>query len=435
MKTTLYTLLATATSAAVLVQAAIADIAVPATINYQGVLVDANGNRLPDGNTNVIFSVWDSVQTGNLIWGPVTNPVAVVRGSFNTLVGGPDSTTPTPRDFGSTLAAQAQVPNAPAFLQITLGGTSAQPRQQILSAPFAFVANAANTANSASTAKLANFATSAGQAAYATNAVLATNAIHATVADSATNAVTAQNAKALNGFGWDSLFFAGSPQPNGMNGVLLRDGSVGLSKLASPVLSSDAFGQYHFGNGSFLGPNQGGSIELGDNIAGHTPFIDFHFGSRPNQDFNVRLINDHDGTLTCTGTLICGGDVRINGSFFSKGFIVLSDRNAKHSFMSVKPASVLDKVLSLPISQWKYRSDDSGDQHIGPMAQDFHQAFALTADDTHISLLDLCGINLAAVQGLNQKVEQELANSRRENSELQERVAQLERLVKSLVKQ
>lgn len=435
MKTHLVNLFVATASTLVLAQEITAQIAVPATINYQGVLVDSNGNRLPDGNTNVIFSVWDSPQSGNLVWGPVTNAVAVVRGTFNTVVGGPDSTTPSPREFAATLLAQAQAPNSPAFLQITLGGTAAQPRQQILSAPFAFVANTANSANTALTARSADHATSADTSAFATNAGFATNALHATQSDSATSATTAQNAKTLNGFGWDSIFFGGSPQLNGMNGVLLRDGSVGLTKLASPVLSADAFGQYHFTGGAFLGPNQGGSIELGDNVGGHTPFIDFHLGSRPNQDFNVRLINDHDGGLTCTGTLFCGGDVRINGSFFSKGFIVLSDRHAKEAFTEVKPASVLEKVVSLPISQWKYLSDQTGDRHIGPMAQDFQQAFSLSADDTHISVVDLCGISLAAIQGLNQKLENQLAVSRTENAELRERLNRLEEVVKTLARQ
>jgi hypothetical protein len=435
MKKNLVNLFVSTASALVLSESITAQIAVPAAINYQGVLVDSNGSRLPDGNTNVIFSVWDSPQSGNLVWGPVTNPVAVVRGTFNTLVGGLDSTTPSPRDFAAALLAQAQAPNSPAFLQITLGDTSAQPRQQILSAPFAFVANTANSANTALTAKSADHAATADTSAFATNAGSATNALHATQADTATSAATAQNSKTLNGFGWESVFFGGAPQINGMNGVLLRDGSVGLSKLASKVLSSDAFGQYHFGSGGFLGPNQGGSIELGDTTAGNTPFIDFHLGGKAFQDFNVRLINDRDGGLSLKGSLFCTGDVKIDGSFFSRGLLILSDRRAKQGFTEIKPASVLEKLVSLPISQWMYQSDDSGDRHIGPMAQDFQQAFSLSADDTHISVVDLCGISFAAIQGLNQKLEHQLALSRTENTELKERLSRLEEVVKSLARQ
>ena len=41
------------------------------------------------------------------------------------------------------------------------------------------------------------------------------------------------------------------------------------------------------------------------------------------------------------------------------------------------------------------------------MAQDFHAAFGLNgADDKHISMVDEGGVALAAIQGLNQKVEE-----------------------------
>jgi hypothetical protein len=45
-------------------------------------------------------------------------------------------------------------------------------------------------------------------------------------------------------------------------------------------------------------------------------------------------------------------------------------------------------------------------RHIGPMAQDFHAAFGLDGtDDKHIATVDADGAALAAIQGLNAKVE------------------------------
>jgi hypothetical protein len=70
--------------------------------------------------------------------------------------------------------------------------------------------------------------------------------------------------------------------------------------------------------------------------------------------------------------------------------------------------TVLAKVAALPVSQWNYKTDSQEVQHIGPMAQDFHAAFGLDgADDKHISVVDEGGVALAAIQGLNQKLETE----------------------------
>ncbi|HEY0548440.1 MAG TPA: hypothetical protein VGF13_02495 [Verrucomicrobiae bacterium] len=46
-------------------------------------------------------------------------------------------------------------------------------------------------------------------------------------------------------------------------------------------------------------------------------------------------------------------------------------------------------------------------RHIGPMAQDFRSAFAVGENDRTITTVDADGVALAAIQGLNQKVEEE----------------------------
>jgi beta-xylosidase len=63
------------------------------------------------------------------------------------------------------------------------------------------------------------------------------------------------------------------------------------------------------------------------------------------------------------------------------------------------------------------------------MAQDFQAAFQLSADDRHISVGDEGGVALAAIQGLNQKVELENAALRAENEGLKLRLAALEKIV------
>ncbi len=183
-------------------------ISVPSAINYQGALLDSAGNKLPDGNTNVVFRVFDAVFNGRLLWGPRTNSVALVGSVFNTLLGGTDAQS---RDFGQILVAQALVPNAPAFLELSVGGISIQPRQQILSVPFALVAN------------------TAGTAAYATNALSAV---------SSASADLAQNASRLNGFTWSDLLTTGNAASGSLDGNRILDGSISGTKLAQKTIAA-----------------------------------------------------------------------------------------------------------------------------------------------------------------------------------------------------
>jgi hypothetical protein len=119
-----------------------------------------------------------------------------------------------------------------------------------------------------------------------------------------------------------------------------------------------------------------------------------------------------------TGSLIIAGTL-------SQG----SDRNIKQDFTAVNPRDVLDKVAALSIQTWTYTNDVSR-RHLGPVAQDFQAAFGLNgADDKHITTVDENGVALAAIQGLNQKLEE----TRAENADLKQQLAELKQLVQTLV--
>lgn len=104
-----------------------------------------------------------------------------------------------------------------------------------------------------------------------------------------------------------------------------------------------------------------------------------------------------------------------------------SDRNAKEAFVDIDPRTVLEKVAALPITEWRYKGQPDI-EHMGPMAQDFHEAFGLNgADDKHISTVDESGVALAAIQGLNQKLQEKEARI----SELEQRLSALEKMVRA----
>ena len=115
-----------------------------------------------------------------------------------------------------------------------------------------------------------------------------------------------------------------------------------------------------------------------------------------------------------------------------------SDRNVKTKFTTINPRDVLDKVSALPITTWEYK-DSQGTRHLGPVAQDFHAAFGLGTDDKHIATVDADGVALAAIQGLNEKLdlqvkakEAALQSLREQNELLEKRLADLEKLVQTI---
>jgi hypothetical protein len=89
-------------------------------------------------------------------------------------------------------------------------------------------------------------------------------------------------------------------------------------------------------------------------------------------------------------------------------FVNVSDRRAKTAFAPIDTLAVLARVLELPLSEWSYKTDTAV-RHIGPTAQDFHAAFGLGSDDTTIATIDADGVALAAIQGLNARLEAENA--------------------------
>jgi hypothetical protein len=89
------------------------------------------------------------------------------------------------------------------------------------------------------------------------------------------------------------------------------------------------------------------------------------------------------------------------GKVGATSFVTTSDKNAKTNFRSIDRKEILARVSELPITSWDFKTD-LNKRHVGPMAQDFHAAFGLDGnDDTHINLVDVAGVSLAAIQELN----------------------------------
>ena len=99
--------------------------------------------------------------------------------------------------------------------------------------------------------------------------------------------------------------------------------------------------------------------------------------------------------LTWTGASLTDSGVWANAS----------DKHRKTDFAAADSEAVLEKLAALPVQQWRYTNEPVTVKHLGPTAQDFMATFQLGTDDRTIGTVDESGVALAAIQGLNEKVE------------------------------
>jgi Chaperone of endosialidase len=157
-------------------------------------------------------------------------------------------------------------------------------------------------------------------------------------------------------------------------------------------------------NNIAIGSNAGSEISTGQN--------NIDIGNAGHSDDNGVIRIGYEESQSATYLV---------GTVYAYTLSLSSDRNVKESFTPVNAQTVLAKVSSLPITEWNYKKDSKGVQHIGPMAQDFHAAFGLDGkDDKHISVIDEGGVALAAIQGLNEKLQAALDRQTAENAKLKQ---------------
>jgi hypothetical protein len=215
------------------------------------------------------------------------------------------------------------------------------------------------------------------------------------------------------------------------NQFLIRAlGGVGIGVNAPQQMLSVSQGmnidQYDSNSGAVantlrFGYGSGEAIGSKRNPGGNRWGLDFYTDSVN----RMTILNNGNvglGTITPTDRLMV-----VNAHCDGNSWINASDRNLKQDFTAVNPQAVLEKVAALPVQTWSYKAEP-GTKHLGPMAQDFKAAFGLGRGDTGIATVDESGVALAAIQGLNQKVEEQRA----ENAELKRELADLKKLVQQL---
>lgn len=206
---------------------------------------------------------------------------------------------------------------------------------------------------------------------------------------------------------------------NATNSVVFADGSAGTFQSASPnqfLVRAD--GGVGFNSGTILANDD---FVIGARPNSGDPDVDLILRTR-NAKVGRFYVQDTNGSFkmsvqptganfletTANGAVLTAGGTWTNGS----------SRLFKEGFAAINPTEVLSKVVSLPITRWTYRNSAEG-EHIGPMAEDFQAAFGTGSDNQHIATVDADGVALAAIQGLNEKLEAE-------NAALKARLAAIE---------
>ncbi len=107
-------------------------------------------------------------------------------------------------------------------------------------------------------------------------------------------------------------------------------------------------------------------------------------------------------------SLNVGALTSASGAYLSEGgdWVNASSKDLKDNFVAVNFDDILEKISSLPIFTWNYKSEDKSVVHMGPVAEDFHAVFSLGGEKgaKAISTVDPAGVALAGVQALAKKV-------------------------------
>ncbi len=210
-------------------------------------------------------------------------------------------------------------------------------------------------------------------------------------------------------------FFEIRPElvPASNNGITLR--LKGGAAAAGGTGANGGNVQIFGGDAKTPGDHHGGDISLfpGDGVGTGTDGIVYIASNLGVFDSNPL----HPIEVGTNGTNGNGAHVTVGG-IWTNG----SDRNSKTDVEEVDGAEVLRKVAELPVTSWRYSSEDEDVRHIGPMAQDFMEAFGLGESEKHIGTVDIDGVALVAIQELHA----ELLKLRSQNEELRSRVSALE---------
>jgi hypothetical protein len=223
----------------------------------------------------------------------------------------------------------------------------------------------------------------------------------------------------VNSNGYGSVICGGYSNINDGGGGMIVGGH-GNKVTGDDAFASGAFAEaadnhsFVWNDGSGASDSTGDSSDrfsssTTDGTSGVTGVETFHVKSKG----GVRFVTDGANDKV---TYISSGNA---------GWSNTSTRTAKTNLEPVDPESALAGVDSLAMSSWEYKDDDgegNGTRFIGPMAEEFHDAFDVGDSDSAINSINADGVAFAAIQALSSKLD----DARVDIQEKRERIEHLE---------
>ena len=198
-------------------------------------------------------------------------------------------------------------------------------------------------------------------------------------------------------------------------------------------------GDYAFAVGRSSAANGSYSVAMGRRAISEANGS-FVFADSNDFDFTVTTDNAFRARVTGGARFVVGIDVNGINTWActltaGNNWSCSSDRALKQGLVALDGRAVLESLMSMPVYQWQPKGVNAHVKHYGPTAQDFYAAFGLGDDDKMIGFQDAEGVALAAIQGLNAKLEAQVAEQRLELSRQRNEIAELRRAVEELLAQ
>jgi len=367
---------------------------------YQGRL--NNGANLANGHYDFQFVLFNQGQLGNPVAPTLTNTnVSVTDGLFTTIL-----------DFGGGIFTGTNY-----WLEINVrtngngAFTGLSPRQAITPTPYAI--SAANLSAVLENNIIQN-GSSSPTIGGGSNNIIQAGANFATIGGGQGNTNSGPWATIGGGkFNSCSSYYA-----TVVGGF--ANSASGMYATVGGGYFNTAIGPDSFAAGTLAHAVDDGSFVWADDNS-------FTFSSGGPNQFAVRATGGFRFVtgIDVSGNAIAGVRVPPGGTAWT----TISDRSAKKNLSPVDTKAVLEKLAGIPVEKWNYKWEAvTNTPHIGPMAQDFKAAFYPGRDDKSISTLEFDGVELAAIQGLNQKLNEkdaEIQQLKQSVLELQQTVSQL----------
>jgi len=187
----------------------------------------------------------------------------------------------------------------------------------------------------------------------------------------------------------------------GQIAVASNSGATAIGNFVTASgITSTALGRFASTN------NQTGSFVYGDASTLNT------VNAETSNEFVVRAAGGF--RFRTSGDLSTGCNLPAGSGVFQ----CTSSKTLKENFVALNGENILAKLRRVPVMQWNYIGEGKNIFHIGAFAEDFFREFGLGTDAKSIGLLDIAGVNTAAIQALDEKTRKQQQTIERQQQQI-----------------